>query len=83
MFKVRNQRCKECLFSKNKIVSNARRAEVLSDCEKKDKHFICHLHRDVCCRGFFDTQKSQSVQVAKRLEQMGHKVINWVEGEGA
>ena len=77
-FRVCAERCDECLFSTNKIVSNARRAEVLAECEKKDKHFICHKHSDVCCRGFFDTGKTTAVQLAQRFTAMGYGVIEYV-----
>lgn len=54
------RRCNECLFSKNKIVSDQRKTEILRRCHTKKKHFVCHKasieHRDIECRGFFDTQ---------------------------
>ena len=83
MFKVCEERCDQCLFSKDKIVSDARRKEVLRSCEKDDKHFICHKHRDVCCRGYFDTGKSTAVQLAQRLTAMGMNVIQWVTNKEA
>lgn len=67
MFKVMQERCDQCLFSKNKIVSNVRRAQLLDECKRKDNHFICHKSEDVCCRGFFDTQTSQLIRIAGRL----------------
>lgn len=81
MFKVRATRCAECLFGPDKIVSDARRKEVLATCAKKDKHFICHKHADVCCRGFFDTGRSTAVQLATRFEKMGFPAITYIAEE--
>ncbi len=56
--KVLRERCDECLYGKHKIVSNARRAEILRELERKDSYFICHKASiagvDVACRGDFD-----------------------------
>jgi hypothetical protein len=67
VFKVMEERCDQCLFSKDKIVSDARRTELLTECRRKDIHFICHKSKDVCCRGFFDTQTSQLMRISGRL----------------
>lgn len=78
-FKVAKECCNQCLFSQNKIVSNARRRNILSDCRKKDNHFICHKftiagNQDVCCKGFYETQTSQMIRIAQRLN-----VVEFVE----
>jgi hypothetical protein len=71
VFKVYEAKCDQCLFSKDKIVSNARRAEVLRECKRMDSHFICHKasmnREDVCCRGFFDTHSTNLIRIAGRL----------------
>lgn len=58
MFEVTKERCGECLFSPNKIVSDKRRAQVLRECKREDRHFICHKatlqDREVCCAGFHE-----------------------------
>lgn len=36
--------CDQCLFSKNKIVSDGTKGLVLEDCERNDKPFNCHKH---------------------------------------
>lgn len=58
MFKVMEERCDECLFGKNKIVSNARRSTILREIERKDSHFICHkatlAGESIACRGDWD-----------------------------
>lgn len=79
MFRVCAEKCDQCLFSKNKIVSYKRRKQILEECQKKDKHFVCHKFNDVCCRGFFDAQLNSTVQVAYRLGKMGTNVIEYIQ----
>ena len=67
MFKVKEERCGECLFSKDKVVSNERRKDILSDCARNDSHFNCHKEEGVCCRGFFDTSSSNMIRISGRL----------------
>lgn len=72
MFKVAAERCDQCLFSKNAIVSADRRKEILTDCKRDDIHFVCHKssiadNGNVCCRGFYDSQTSQGIRIADRL----------------
>lgn len=71
MFKVYEKRCDQCLFSKDRIVSAARRVEILRECVGKDTHFICHKAslngENVCCRGFFDSQTSNLIRIMGRL----------------
>ena len=71
MFKVTDKRCDECLFSPDKIVSDKRRKNVLSDCRKRDSHFICHkatiVDQEVCCHGFYETQTCNLMRIAQRL----------------
>lgn len=67
MFKVYAERCDECLFSKDKIVSDARRKQILTDCRRRDSHFICHKSKDVCCRGFYEKQSCNLIRIAGRL----------------
>lgn len=74
MFKVKKERCNECLFSKNKIVSDERRLELLSDCITNDSHFICHKAsidgEDICCRGFYDSSSSNLIRISGRLNMI-------------
>jgi len=39
---VAHKRCNECLFSKSKIVTDARRIELLDACKRTGKYFLCH-----------------------------------------
>jgi len=82
-FYVAARRCGECLFSKDKIVSDARRREVLAQCERTGRFFVCHKDPldggpPVCCRGFFEARDSVAVEIAKRLNAI---VPIEVEGE--
>ena len=71
MFKVKKECCNQCLFSKDKIVSNKRRQEILKGCRERDNHFICHKasidSKDICCRGFYDNQTSNLIRIMGRL----------------
>lgn len=70
-FRVAAKRCDQCLYSKNKIVTDDRRVELLESCNKDDKYFICHKAHGtgagVVCRGFYDEQKNTACQIAGRL----------------
>lgn len=69
--KVAHKRCDQCLFSSGKIVDDERRDEVLENCRKTGRYFICHKatkRRDaVVCRGFFDTEPNQACRMATAL----------------
>jgi hypothetical protein len=81
-FDVAATRCRECLFGANRIVSGARAAQLLDQCRKNDTHFVCHKFsqegRDVCCRGFFETQPpTQLMRVAGRLGVIRDVEVPW------
>ena len=71
MFKVKKERCPECIYDKNKIVSNSRRTELLADIRQNDSYFICHKatikNEDICCKGFYETNTSNLIRVSQRL----------------
>ena len=67
MFKVKKERCNQCLFSPEKIVSNERRRQILTDCKANDAHFDCHKEKDVCCRGFYETNSTNLMRIAQRM----------------
>ena len=52
------ERCDQCLFSPNAIVSPERRADIIAKCKRDGSYFICHkasiAGRQVYCRGFYD-----------------------------
>lgn len=70
--KVCDKRCGECLFSKQPIVSETRKQQVLADCSETGRYFLCHKaandrNEAVVCRGFFDTEENFACHAAKRL----------------
>ena len=68
---VMSKRCSECLMSDGKIVGDARKAELLRDCKRSGRYFLCHkgtiTNEAIVCRGFYDTVPNQALQVADRL----------------
>ena len=60
-FQVARLPCDQCLFSKHRIVSKERAAQVIQACLDSDTFFECHkgtiAGRHICCRGFFDAYK--------------------------
>ncbi len=80
-FLVCEKRCDECLFSKAKIVDEQRKLQVLKDCEKSGRYFLCHkstmVGKAVVCRGFFDEGKNRACQIAERLG-----LVEFVKPEG-
>ena len=71
LLRVVSKQCDQCLFSKNKIVSDKRKADLLAKCKQEDTLFYCHKFstrdEEVCCRGFFDRELNTYTQLAKRL----------------
>lgn len=73
MFKVRSEKCDQCLLSPSRIVSPDRAKEILNECGRKDTHFICHKAslsgKEVCCRGFYDANphRTNLMRIADRL----------------
>lgn len=72
MFKVTDEKCDQCLFSEQKIVSDSRRKDILATCKANDTHFICHkasiAGTAICCKGFYDTQTSNLIRTMERLQ---------------
>ena len=68
-FKVMERRCDQCLYGPDKIVSNARRAEIIREITRKDCHFICHKSHDIACRGDWDQRGcGQLGRIMRRLQ---------------
>jgi hypothetical protein len=73
MFDVMKERCDQCLYSDDKIVSDERRKSILASCRKNDAHFICHKAtiegKEACCRAFYDAnpQRTNLMRIAARL----------------
>lgn len=70
---VMRERCDECLFTTERIVSNRRAGEILRDVEKSDSYFVCHKaslagRDDVQCRGDYDARPhSRPARLARAL----------------
>lgn len=78
MISVKKKCCNQCLYGKNKIVSDDRKAQLLEEIKQDDSFFICHKasiegQKDMC-RGFYDDNDTQLIQVAGRLN-----VIDFVD----
>lgn len=72
MLQIMKERCGQCLFSKDAVVDNERRAELLRECERRDSHFVCHKSQlakvgEIVCRGFYDTSSTNLIRIAGRL----------------
>lgn len=93
MLKILRSPCDQCLFSKGKIVSDARRDDVLKQCQDSESHFVCHKftieelqgrltpeEANVVCNGFYrhDPEGTTLLQIATRLG-----MIEWVDEPGA
>lgn len=72
-FLVAKERCDQCLYGPEKIVSNARRKQILNDISRRDSWFVCHKSsiaggHEICCRGDFDQRGGgQLGRIAGRL----------------
>lgn len=73
MLEVCEKQCDQCLFSENKIVSDARRKSLLSEIKREQSMFECHkatiAGKNTCCKGFYDSMghHSQMIRIAERL----------------
>lgn len=74
VLKVAHQRCKECLFTINRIVSEQRLVEILDECARKNTHFTCHFAtlrgEDVVCAGFFENHTSTKIELMQALNRI-------------
>lgn len=81
MLKICENQCNECLFSKNRVVSKSRMIEIINACRKKDTHFMCHKGtisgEEIVCRGFYDSQTSQMIRIAGRLNMIEFVTPNY------
>jgi len=70
-FQVCKERCDQCLFTPQRIVSVQRMKGILAECRRNDSHFSCHKFPlgDVCCRGFYDANPAATnlMRIAMRL----------------
>ncbi|MBW4580640.1 MAG: hypothetical protein KME42_13835 [Tildeniella nuda ZEHNDER 1965/U140] len=59
--------CSQCLFSRSRIVSAERKAEVLTECRSSDSHFVCHKTESAVCAGFYKRFDTNLIRVMGRL----------------
>lgn len=68
--------CDQCLFSRNKVVSDARRRELLQQLHRDDTNFQCHkatiAGRHAICRGDYDRgpHRTMALQIGHRLNAL-------------
>lgn len=69
--KVKKEKCDQCLYSDNRIVSKKRAAQIMKDTIKNDCNFECHKGTisgdEIICRGSFDHHPGQMARIAGRL----------------
>lgn len=74
-FKVFDSICKNCLLTKNRIVSPERMKGIIEDCKKEQSFFICHNSpegEEICCKKFYTQlgHVSQLIRIAERLDMV-------------
>lgn len=73
MCKVYSECCKNCLLSKDRIVSAKRAKEIIKDVKKNQSYFVCHKAtmegKEIVCKTFYDTMGfySQLIRIGQRL----------------
>jgi hypothetical protein len=84
-FPVMRGRCGECLFTPERIVSVERMQDILADCRKTGKYFVCHKDpkAQACCYGYYHYQAglTQNVQVVARLQGRGFDLVEWRDAD--
>lgn len=73
MCKVYSECCKNCLLSKDRIVSPKRAKEIINEVKRKQSYFVCHKAsmngEEIVCKTFYDQLGfySQLIRIAERL----------------
>lgn len=85
MIEVQKSKCNQCLFTKNKIVSNARKKDIIETCINNRTHFICHKDQlsgdgrdELVCRGYYDKlgHHSQMIRICERINMIKFVTIS-------
>jgi len=83
--KIYKEKCNECLFTKNRIVSVERYKELIQDCLERDKRFICHKStingESICCRWFYDVHGKDVLPIRLAKLLWIEEFIDWEENE--
>lgn len=71
-FLVAQKRCTQCLYTPAKIVSDDRREQLIAETVQADSYFVCHKgtltgNNQLCCRGFYETEDTMVIRLAKAL----------------
>lgn len=73
ILQVCDKPCDQCLYGPNKIVSDARKAEIENALAESADYFICHkssiVGEKVMCRGYYNRHKESSllIRLGRRL----------------
>lgn len=58
--------CKQCLYSRQKIVSDVRRDEIIADCARTEQNFTCHVASaervDAVCHGHWTRNRTATLR---------------------
>jgi hypothetical protein len=76
-FKVMSRACDQCLFSKERIVSGGRAAQIIRETRAKNCHFVCHKSKsgdDIACHEHHQLGIGQMSRIAGRLG-----IIDWID----
>lgn len=67
--RVMSKRCDQCLYTEARVVSVERAEEIMRDCERRERYFLCHKGKEpTVCRGFFDSGVDTLCRVASALD---------------
>ncbi len=81
-FQVAHERCNQCLFTRQKIVSNKRRKQIIQEALRKDTFFVCHkatiIGHHICCRSFYDIYRNDVL--ITRLAQL-FNIVEFIDIE--
>ena len=72
--RVALKRCDECLFTKRRLVSEARMEDILAECENSGTAFECHRATlagdEYMCRGYYDEVQPLIARLARSLDRL-------------
>lgn len=72
--RVALKRCDECLFTRNRLVSEDRMAGILAECERSGAAFECHKATlsgdEYMCRGYYDEVQPAVARLARELGRL-------------
>lgn len=88
LLKVYKTPCKNCLLSKDRIVSSQRAKEIIKETTDADSYFICHKSSmnggEVCCNRYYQEigDKSLKIEILNELNKIiNGQIIEFVEHE--